>query len=119
MKIHDISLADRTWLKITDLENMFNIYLDKKGNFVYNLNSSVYFNDQNAVLSTYTLTTDAHWPLVSYKIYGTTRLAWLLMKLNGVDATNVFKKLHASDKVKYIEKQNLERILDILNEDQT
>lgn len=86
-----------------DLENLFTVHVDKKGNYIYNLNRGLRFsiNDDTA-LYTYTITHSMHWPLASYQIYQTTRLAWLLMLLNGVDASNMFKKLQPGDKIKYL-----------------
>jgi hypothetical protein len=80
----------KTWLKAMDLENFFNVYADKNGNFVYNLNNSIYFNVQKGSLDEYTLSHDMHWTLISYMLYGTTRFAWLLMKVNNITAENIF-----------------------------
>lgn len=45
MKLHDIDDADmKNILKITDLENAFDVYVDKKLNMVFNLNKSIYIN---------------------------------------------------------------------------
>lgn len=56
-----------------------------------------------------------HWPLISYSIYGTTRFAWLLMKLNGVKAEDTFMPKYPSDKVKYISKDSLPQIVKTVN----
>ena len=56
-----------------------------------------------------------HWPLISYVIYGTTRLAWLLMKLNGVGPEQAFMPKRAADPVKYIGKEQLPQIIKAIN----
>lgn len=117
MKITDFPANDRNWLKMTDLENIFNVYLDKRKNYVYNLNSSLYLDAKNADLETFDITHDMHWTLASYKLYGTTHLAWLLMKINNVQAADVFRQLKASEKIKYIPKPQLETLISYLNED--
>lgn len=116
MKIKEFTADERSYLKMTDLENFFNVYLDKNGNYVYNLNASIYFQIDSSQLADYVLQHDAHWTLISYKIYGTTRLAWLLMKLNHVDAVNVFDKKHASDIIKYIPKNQIEALISSLGD---
>ena len=39
---------------------------------------------------------------MSYDVYGTTRLAWLLMKLNGVDLAAAIAPVKAGTIVKYL-----------------
>ena len=71
-------------LKITDLENIFGVYQDKRKNLVYDINETLYINVDKSILSTFICDCDMHWTLISYKLYGTTRLAWLLWKINDV-----------------------------------
>lgn len=98
LKIKDLDYTD--YLKVADLENMFNIFSDDEGRLLYNLNETVYVNSGGA--PEYTVTYDSQWTLISYKIYGTTRLAWLLMKLNGVELPEAFRPVKAGTAVKYI-----------------
>lgn len=56
-----------------------------------------------------------HWPLISYIIYGTTRLAWLLMKLNNVDVKDMFTPKCASETVKYVNKETLPQLVKVIN----
>lgn len=105
------------WLKIADLENMFEVYLDKNAKYMYNLNETLCFVGNNAQLNNYKLNHDMFWPLVSYKLYNTTRYAWLLMKLNNVDGDHIFDILKAGTIVKYMEEESLSRILGIINND--
>lgn len=88
-------------LKITDFENFFNIY-NVNGKNQYNLNSTMYLNVSENLLEKYILTHDMHWPLISYKIYGTPRLAWILLKINNIQTSDIFKIRNASETIKYI-----------------
>jgi len=100
--------------KFTDLDNMFNIYKDKRNNFVFNLNSTIYLNVSTDNLKKYTVDHDIHWPLISYKLYKTTRLFWVLMKLNGIDAKNAFDVIPAGTTVYYLDNSYVTRIIDQL-----
>lgn len=118
MKINDIAKEIDNFndvCKITDLEHLFNVYQDSKGNYKYNLNSTLYINANDSDCSYFTVTHDCHWTLVSYIIYGTTRLAWLLMKLNKVKAADVFAQLKAGTTVKYLTKDIVQKIIETIN----
>lgn len=101
MRISDIDEEARRYLKVSDLDNMFSIKKDRRQNYVYNLNRTVYINISDNMLNDYTVSCNCYWPLISYNIYGTTRLAWLLMKINKVGAKNLFKKVEAGQRIKY------------------
>ena len=100
MTIRDMEQKDCRYLKITDLENFFNIYV-KNNKYCYNLNTSIYFDIDKSALKTYTLKTRAFWPLISYQIYKTTHLAWLLCKLNDVQTKDIFKQKQPGDVIYY------------------
>lgn len=113
MKISDIKNKINNYnsvYKFTDLDNFFSIY-EYNGNYNYNLNSTIYLNINESLLKKYVLTCDMYWPLISYKIYETTRLAWLLMKLNNVEAKDVFKKIKATTTIKYIDTNYVQEII--------
>lgn len=114
MKLQDLELEE-SYLKITDFENFFNVYQDKKGNYFYNLNSTMYLNIADEVLLDFICDYEMQWPLISYKIYGTTRLAWLLMKINNVHPRDVFKNKKPGDIVKYIEKDQMTTLIANMN----
>ena len=114
--LQDIPYDDKKdWLKITDLENMFHIYQDDKQNNCYNLNATLYVNVPLEYFQLYTCDCDSTWTLLSYKLYGTTRLAWLLMKLNEVKASEVFQLKHPGDVIKYIPKEIVQNIVGDMN----
>ena len=112
MKISDIDykpIEDN--LKITDFENFLNVYIDKRGNYVFNLNCGLYFDVDRETLPTLVLDHDAHWPTISYKIYKTTRLAWLLMRVNRVGLVDLFKMKQTGDIIYYINPGSISDII--------
>ena len=117
MKAVDLDLDETTrYLKITDLDNFFDVMIDKRGNTVYDLNKTLYIDVDPKLLPEFECTHEMHWTLISHKIYGTTRLAWLLWKLNRVDASTIFIAKQPGDKVKYLPKQYVDSIVGELNE---
>jgi len=98
MKIYDIDVN----VDDNDFENFFQIYTDRKGNHSFNLNSTIYLSFSDDSVQHYMTKTDLFWTTISYNIYGTTRLAWLLMKLNDVKPQNMFDIVKAATDVKYI-----------------
>ena len=87
-----------------DLDKMFSLFIDSEGRWQYNLNSTFYLIDiPDSVCNWYICPTDMHWPSISYKVYGSTRLAWLLMKLNNVKDQNVFDQVQAGTRVRYLD----------------
>jgi len=108
MKLTDIDYE--TTLKITDFENFFDVY-ESDNVYRYNLNNSIFLNIDDSVILTYELKTPAHWSLISYKLYGTPRLAWLLMKINNVSLSETFEKLQPGTKIKYVSENNVKAIL--------
>ena len=117
MRIHDLNDNDiNAKLKITDLENMFDIYVDKNLNNMFNLNKTLYIKIDKDSLPIFQCTHPMHWTLISYKIYGTTRLAWLLWKINDVSIEDSFKARQPGDIVKYLPKKLVNSIIsDITN----
>jgi hypothetical protein len=108
MKLEDI---DSDNVKVTDLETMFSVYLDKRGNYALNLNEGLYLSFQKSKLPHMKLDHDLFWTTISYKIYGTTRLAWLLMKINDVKADQIFDIQRTGTDIYYIPKENMNRLL--------
>lgn len=87
-----------------DLDKMFSLFIDEEGRWQYNLNSTFYLIDiPDSVCKWYVCPTDMHWPSISWKIYGSTRLAWFLMKLNGVRDQNIFDQIKAGTRIRFLE----------------
>lgn len=111
MTISKLGLDDVDYLKYADLENMFGVFQDGQGRYFYNLNETVYLQYGEGDLLQYVATYEMQWPLVSYAVYGTTRLAWLLMKVNGVPASRMFEPVRPSQKVYYVPADQAKEIL--------
>lgn len=111
MKLKDLDKDLQKDYKIADLENMFNIYADQYGNYVFNLNNTVYLNISRANLKVFVADHKIHWPVISYKLYGTTRLAWLLLKINKVKTKDVFKPIIPSQAIFYLDELDVKNIL--------
>ena len=108
MKIKDIDGN----IKISDLENFFDVYentQDRRKPYLYNLNSTVYFS--GTPKSVHKLSHDMFWTTISHEIYGTTRLWWILMKVNGVGMDRAFDTVPAGSSVRYVDKDVLNRVL--------
>lgn len=116
MKKRDVYERVPDYWKTTDFENLFDINSDRLGRYGFNLNENLYLDIPDSALNTYTCQySEMHWPLISYIIYGTTRLAWLLMKLNNVSVKDMFTPKRASDTVKYINKETLPQLVKVVN----
>ena len=108
MKISDVDKS----VKYSDFENFLDIYEDDSlpgSPYRFNLNSTVYF--VGVPKSTERITHDMFWTTLSYQIYGTTRLWWVLMKVNGVGMNKAFEPVRAGSAVKYIQKETLRGII--------
>lgn len=116
MKLTDIISREEN-LKVTDLENMFKVHVDKKDNYVLNLNETLYVNMPKDRLQIYIPDHPQFWALISYELYKTTRLDWLLMKINGVSPINVFRPVMASQPIYYLTIGDVQNILDVVNEE--
>ena len=103
-------------LKISDLENIFGVYQDKRGNLVYDLNQTLYINVDKSSLPIFICDCDMQWTLISYKIYGTTRLAWLLWKINDISLENIFDTKHPGDQILYLPTNLVNGIVSEIND---
>lgn len=56
-----------------------------------------------------------HWPLISYKIYNSTRLAWLLWKVNNVSMIDTFKAKQPGDIIYYLPQDLVKSIVSDIN----
>ena len=108
MKIADL---DEDYLKITDLENMLSLFVDKRNRLMFNLNETMYIDADDDALMTYVCKHPLHWTTLSYNIYGTTRLAWLLCKVNNVKCKDIFKPKMPGDEVKYLPTSYIDNIV--------
>lgn len=99
-------------VKITDFENFFDVFEDQRDSrkpYFFNLNSTVYFD--GVPQEKYKLAHDMFWTTISYELYKTTRLWWVLMKINNVKCENTFDIVPAATTIRYIDKETLQQIL--------
>lgn len=107
MKLSDIDDS----VKITDLDGFFDIYEDSNKNYYYNLNSTLYINVPESRLLKYKLSSNLFWTTISYQLYGTTRLWWLLMKLNKVEGIKIFDSVKAGDEILYMSNDDIKQYI--------
>lgn len=66
--------------------NLNLIHIDDNDNYIYNPVTNINFvGAEDANLSTYKVVTGDTWPLISYRMYGNTKLWWVLCQLNNVN----------------------------------
>lgn len=107
--------VDSPYLKMQDLENMLTVHVDKRGNYVFNLNRGIYISLSRDYLSYYTPKIPMHWPIISYVIYNTTRLAWLLMLVNDVKIDDAFKMIQPGVSILYPTAEAVSQIVTQIN----
>lgn len=115
-KVDDVFDNDYEEIKFTDFENFFNIYQDKNADYFFNLNSTVYLDIPSSRLKTYVCQHDLHWPVISWNIYGTVRLWWILMKVNNITPDISFNIVPAGSKVKYLDRSDITTVIDKFSE---
>jgi hypothetical protein len=111
MKQNDIKDKKVKILKSTNLANIFNIYLNEQGKYVYNMLNSVYIpKDLNPTLYT------AVFPLpgeyltqFSHRMYNTIDLAWLIAETNGI--MNMLEPLDPTKPLRVIKESIIKNIL--------
>ena len=103
MKLTDITDSSITIDK-NNLDNFFNVYVNEYSNYLFNLNSTVYFSNIASIpmkfFSYYQCKDGETFMGISYKLYGTTHLWWMLMKLNNV--TDAFAKIRTGNYIRYL-----------------
>lgn len=112
------NVFDQSYVKqiaYTDLENSFTVTADENGFYKFNLNTTIVLDPKNGQFKYMRLTNDMAWPLISYKIYGDTREAWMLMKINEVAFDDVFKPVKAGKTIRYLDTTQLQEIANIMS----
>ena len=101
----------------TDLANIFHVYedtnLNESSSMVYNIMRTVAFDELSDIpdsfFSYYLIKEHDTWPLISYKLYNTIDLWWLLIKLNNI--TDPFFEPPANTRVRYVTQDEANNIL--------
>ena len=104
------------FIEDTDYEKALNVYIDNNGNYKFNLNSGLYIDINEKDVQYYVVNNPIEsWQLLSYKLYGTPRLVWILYKLNNITAKNIFEPLKIGQKIKTIRREVITNILTLIN----
>ncbi len=100
-------------LKTENLENIFKVYQDVNDLYFYNLLQTVHFpqNLPDSYFIPYNITYGDTWPYISYKVYGDTRLWWIITIANNI--INPIEKLEPSTVLKI---PNIEVVSEILTQ---
>lgn len=79
-------IKDLPRLRTENMENIFNVYIDKNKQYFYNLLQTIALpsNLPKTYFDTYTATYQDTWPLISYKTLKTPNLWWLLLITNNI-----------------------------------
>ena len=80
-------------------ENIFNVYQNKADQYYYNILAKVNFpsNIEEAYYETFVVQSDFQsWTNISYKIYGTTLLWWLVCSVNNIQKDRKSTRLNSS-----------------------
>ena len=74
-------------LDTENLENVFNVYQEENGLYYYNLLQTIIFPKDlpKALFSSYTISYGDTWPYISFKVFQTPNLWWLILLANGID----------------------------------
>lgn len=115
MRVKQVDENAKSYLKVSDFDNFFDVYEGLDGNNFYNLNSTVYLDISEKNIMQYVCDCICQWTILSYKVYGTTRLAWLLMKINDVRAEKMFDPIMPGQSVKIIDLEIAKNIVKSVN----
>jgi hypothetical protein len=116
LKQNDI--IDLPQLESFRYENLFNVYQNDKDQYFYNILSKVNFpsNMDSAYFDTYVVpNSNMPYTLISYKLYGTTLLWWLICSVNNI--TNPVFFIQAGTKIKVLKPELVSAIIQSINND--
>jgi len=78
-----------------DLANLFNVYLDKDGNYYFNISKTLCIkqvdinNLQPSIYNLYTVQYNDTWTNISFNFYKTIDLWWIICKFNNISDPTV------------------------------
>jgi len=80
------SIDDLPRLRRDNLANIFNVYEDASGLYYYNLLQTISFPRDlpSNLFELYTIRYGDTWPHISYKVYNTINLWWLILLANDI-----------------------------------
>lgn len=106
-------ISDLPKLRRENYENIFNVYKDGDDRYYYNLLQNVIIPQDlpAGYYETYNVQYDDTWPLVSYRVYNTPNLWWVILSANNIiDPT---KLPTPGTSIKYLQ---MRVVKDILNQ---
>lgn len=79
-------IKDLSKLTIENYENIFNVYQEENGLYYYNLLNSIQFptNLPATLFTSYIIKPGDSWPFISYKVYKTPNLWWIIILANKI-----------------------------------
>jgi hypothetical protein len=80
------SITELASLRVENYENIFNLYQDNNKNYFYNLLQTIQIPTSlpEGYFDTYTVGYQDTWPFISYKIYQTPNLWWIITQANDI-----------------------------------
>lgn len=117
LKQNDIT--DLPSLESFRYENLFNVYQNDKDQYFYNILSKVNFpsNLDSAYFDTFTVpNSNMPYTLISYKLYGTTLLWWVVCSVNNITSPVFFPQ--AGTKLKVLKPELVSAVIKLVNNNQ-
>jgi nucleoid-associated protein YgaU len=107
------SIKELPRLKTENLENIFHIYQNENDLYFYNLLQTIHFpqNLPDSYFQQYNVTYGDTWPYISYKVYGDTRLWWIITLAN-----NIINPTHVLNSGDILKIPNIEVVSEILTQ---
>jgi len=98
-------------LQSTRYENIFKVHFNEDNLPFYNLNRSINFpnNLDPSLYSVVVYDTPTHWPIVSYKLYQTIYLWWMITEVNNI--RNPFILPEPGSTIRYIKPEYVQYVL--------
>ena len=117
MKQNDIKDNAVRILGTYQYENAFNVYLDSDDRYFYNLLKNIYIPDDisSDLYTTVEPLPGELLPQLSYRVYNTVNLWWLIAKTNNI--SNPLEPLTTNTNLKIIRKSIVSNILETIKED--
>jgi len=112
-------IADLPQLESFRYENLFNVYQNNNDQYFYNILSKVNFptNLDSTYFDTYVIPNrNMPYTLISYKLYGTILLWWLICSANNI--TNPVFYLEPGTKIKVLKPDLVSAVVRLINNNQ-
>jgi len=105
------TIPDLPKLQNENYENIFNIFADKDGFYYYNLLQTVIIPSDlpKGYYDNYNVLNGDTWPYISYKVYSTPNLWWLITAVNNI--INPLEKLEPGTSLSILKTQYVSLIL--------